>query len=108
MLRPKAASRTVRVAALSAALMALAACRTQAPAAEVRPGMSETRVVQILGAPPRTAVLVGKELRALADLPVGADPGQYRLVYIYERSGLLVWFKDGQVTGVTRGGVAVR
>jgi hypothetical protein len=72
--------------------------------AEVFPGMSEERVLQLLGQPTRKAALVGKALRDAEQLSA-EDLARLRLVYIYEPSGLQVWFREGKVTGVTRQGV---
>ncbi|HWQ69114.1 MAG TPA: hypothetical protein VN494_04035 [Patescibacteria group bacterium] len=69
--------------------------------------MSQVEVVQLLGEPDRKAILVGKVLRDL-DQVRDEDVTGLRLVYVYETSGLQVWFKDGRVTGVTRYGVSIR
>jgi hypothetical protein len=76
-------------------------------AAEIRLGMSQEEVVQLLGEPDRKAVLVGKVLRDIYKV-YDEDVTRLRLVYVYETSGLQVWFKDGRVTGVTRHGVSIR
>jgi hypothetical protein len=47
---------------------------------------------------------VGKALRDAEQLSA-EDLARLRLVYIYEPSGLQVWFREGKVTGVTRQGV---
>jgi hypothetical protein len=78
-----------------------------ASAEEVRLGMSQEEVVQLLGEPDRKAVLVGKVLRDL-DKVRDEDVTRSRLVYVYETSGLQVWFKDSRVTGVTRHGLSIR
>ncbi len=85
----------------------LGAGSTVAQPDALRPGMSETQVVQLLGAPDRTAVLEGKELRDAGQVPADVR-SRLRLVYVYERSGVQVWFRDGRVTGVTRDGVSPR
>jgi hypothetical protein len=74
---------------------------------EVRPGMSPEQVTRLLGEPDRKAVLVGKALRSPDDLSAD-EAARLRLVYIYEPSGLQVWFQNGKVTGVTRQGVSPR
>lgn len=78
-----------------------------APADEVRLGMSQERVVQLLGEPSRKAVLVGKVLRDVDQFLPQEDLSRFRLVYFYDTSGLQVWFKDGRATGVLRNGVSV-
>lgn len=98
--------RSVLHATVGAALALLAgAC---AAADEVRPGMPREDVVHLLGEPDRMAVLDGKVLRGVEELPAEADASRLRLVYFYDESRLQVWFKDGKVTGVTRDGIAVR
>jgi hypothetical protein len=74
---------------------------------EVRPGMSEEQVVRLLGQPTRKAVLVGKALRDAEEVSA-EDLARRRLVYVYDPSGLQVWFWDGKVTGVTRHGVLLQ
>ena len=68
-------------------------------------GMSPQEVTTILGPPDKRAVLVGKVLRELRE---GApDPTESRMVYIYDRTKLRVWFQHGQVTGMTLDGLPV-
>lgn len=74
---------------------------------DIRLGMTQQEVVQRLGEPDRKAVLVGKELRDLNELE-NQDVARLRLVYVYEQSGIQVWFKDDSVTGVTQDGVSIR
>jgi hypothetical protein len=69
--------------------------------------MSEEQVVQLLGEPTRKAALVGKALQDIQRLSA-EELARLRLVYIYDPSGLQVWFQEGRVTGVTRHGVLVR
>ena len=98
--------RSVFHAAVGVALVLLAgACGA---ADELRIGMPREDVVHLLGEPNRKAVLDGKVLRDVEELPAEVDASQFRLVYFYDESGLQVWFKDGKVTGVTREGIAVR
>jgi hypothetical protein len=99
---------TARVVLASAALFAVVTACVGAETPEVQPGMSRERVLHILGEPSRRAVLDGKVLRDVADLPAGTDLTPYRFVYVYEETGLQVWFHDDKVTGLTRGGVSVR
>ncbi len=89
------------------AIMFIFSANACASAEEVRLGMSQEEVVQLLGEPDRKAVLVGKVLRDL-DKVRDEDVTRLRLVYFYEMFGLQVWFKDSQVTGVTRHGVSIR
>lgn len=95
---------TLRAVIGAMILFAAGAC---APADEVRLGMSQENVVQLLGEPSRKAVLVGKVLRNVDQLPTQEDLARFRLVYFYDPSGLQVWFKDDRVTGVVRNGVSV-
>lgn len=67
--------------------------------------MSAADVVRALGEPSRKAVLVGKELRDLDEAEAGNDPGDRRLVYVYDDTGVQVWLQNGVVTGVVRDGV---
>ena len=97
--------RSVLGAAVGAALMMSASACVAAD--EVRPGLSRTEVEQLLGQPSRQAVLEGKRLRDLEQLPPDADISRHRLVYFYDQSRLQVWFLEDQVTGVTRNGISV-
>lgn len=81
----------------------LAATIACAPAGEVKPGMSSTEVLRVLGEPTRKALLDGKELREVAP---GEEVGDRRVVYFYDATGLQVWLQNGTVTGVVRDGVA--
>ena len=74
---------------------------------EVRPGMSPEQVTRLLGEPDRRAVLVGKVLRDAGQFSAD-NLARLRLVYIYDASGVQVWFWDGKVTGMTRHGVSSR
>ena len=74
---------------------------------DVRLGMSEEQVVKLLGEPTRRALLVGKELRDVEQVSA-EDRARSRLVYVYDPSGLEVWFWEGKVTGVTRHGVSLQ
>ena len=53
---------------------------------EVRLGMSEEQVVQLLGEPTRKLVLVGKELRDVEQFSA-EDLARLRFVYVYDPSG---------------------
>jgi len=72
----------------------------------VRVGMSPNEVIRGLGEPDRKAVLEGKLLRDLDEIK-DKDLTGYRVVYVYEKSGLQVWFQSGKVTGATRQGVSI-
>ena len=93
----------LQVAIATLILLMTAACNAED---QLRVGMSQEEVSQILGEPSRKAVLIGKELRSIEMLPVGEEVTQFRLVFVYDESGLQVWFSDGKVTGVTRNGVS--
>lgn len=86
----------------TAAVWASSACVQE----EVHLGMSQRDVVHVLGQPDRQAVLVGKVLQDPRELKP-EEVAQHRLVYIYDHSGLQVWFANGKVTGMTRDGVPV-
>lgn len=77
------------------------------PEDDLRLGMSQENVVQLLGEPSRKSVLIGKVLRDIDQFPAGEDLARFRLVYVYDKSGLQVWFEDGKVTGVIRNGVSM-
>lgn len=100
-------NRTSHLTSLWVAMLSIVLVYACASAEEVRLGMSQVEVVQLLGEPDRKAILVGKVLRDL-DQVRDEDVTGLRLVYVYETSGLQVWFKDGRVTGVTRHGVSLR
>jgi hypothetical protein len=95
---------TLRVVIAAVILLMAGAC---APEDDLRLGMSQEGVVQLLGEPSREAVLIGKVLRDIDRLPAEEDPAQFRLVYFYDKSGLQVWFEDGKVTGATRNGISM-
>jgi hypothetical protein len=84
----------------------LAVSRASAQHGDVRRGMTTEQVTLLLGEPDRKAVLIGKVLRD-ADQFSAEDLARLRLVYIYDLSGLRVWFLDNTVTGVTRDGVSL-
>lgn len=94
--------------ALQVAIAALTVLIMNACNAEdrLRVDMSEAEVIRIMGEPSRKAVLIGKALRSIDELPAGEDVARFRLVFVYEESGLQVWFRDGKVTGITRNGVS--
>ena len=72
----------------------------------VQLGASQDEVVRQLGDPDRKAVLDGKVLRDLGEMS-DRNLMEYQLIYVYDDSGLQVWFKGGKVTGVIRNGVSV-
>jgi hypothetical protein len=69
-------------------------------------GMTPTEVIEILGEPDRRAVLEGKRIRDVSVLDVRQESAK-RFVFIYEASGIQVWFRHGRVTGVVRNGVSI-
>lgn len=73
----------------------------------VRLGMEPRSVIAVLGSPDRRAILVGKELRDVTQVPGGETDTQSRLVYIYDSANIRVWFSRGKVTGLTKDGLAV-
>lgn len=94
---------TLRVVIGAAILFMAGAC---GPEDDLRAGMSQECVVQLLGEPSRKAVLIGKVLRDIDRMPAEEDLARFRLVYFYDESGLQVWFADGKVTGATRNGIS--
>lgn len=90
----------------SACLLACAACASPG-SASIQAGMSQKTVLWMLGQPDRKALLAGKELRDLDSVPE-KDISRFRQVYVYESTGLQVWFDRGRVTGITRHGVSIQ
>lgn len=88
---------------LGAILMAAPAC---AESGRVELGMSQDEVVRLLGEPDSKAILDGKVLRQIDEL-TAPDLETYRVVYIYDKSNLQIWFEAGKVSGVTRNGVSI-
>jgi hypothetical protein len=88
------------------ALFIFLVCPSPASAGKLQLGMSQEDVVRILGKPDRKQVLVGKVLRDLDTVPPD-ELTRLRLVYIYETSGVQVWFKEDKVTGATRNGISM-
>ena len=76
-------------------------------AEKIQPGMSEEEVINLLGKPDRKAVLIGKILRDFDKVPP-EDRNRLRLVYLYDASGLQIWFETGKVTGITQYGLTIR
>jgi hypothetical protein len=92
-------------AVVGCALSGVALCVSGATD-ELRLDMSQQDVERILGVPDRRAVLIGKTLKNIgAQMPEEFEHS--RLIYIYDKMGLQVWFLDGRITGVTRYGVSV-
>ena len=99
--------KTGQLVCLWVTILSISPAYACASAEEVRLGMSQEEVVQLIGEPDRKAVLVGKVLRDL-DTVRAEDATQFRLVYVYETPGLQVWFRVGKVTGLTRYGVSIK
>ena len=99
--------RTRQLVSLLVAIMSLFLACADVNEEKVRLGMSQEKVIQLLGEPDRKAVLVGKVLRDLGKVR-DEDLTRLRLVYVFDTLSLQVWFEGGRVTGVTRHGVSIR
>ncbi len=78
-----------------------------AEAMNVTIGMSMEDVITILGEPDRKAVLSGKVLRDLAVVGPEDAVSKSRIVFIYEKDHVQVWFQQERVTGMTQDGVSI-
>jgi len=78
-----------------------------AKAAPIFLDMTPEQVVALLGEPDRKAILEGKVLRTLTPNNSEIDLWKNRLVFIYDRTKVQVWFKNGRVTEMTKDGLAV-
>jgi hypothetical protein len=74
---------------------------------DVTIGMTMQEVMAIMGEPDRKAVLSGKILQDLAEISPDVARSNARIVFIYNKDNLQVWFRQGRVTGMTKDGVSV-
>ena len=91
---------------LGCAVSGVALCVSGA-AEDLRLEMSQQDVERILGTPDRKAVLIGKTVKSIGGSQIPAEFEHLRYIYIYDKTGLQVWFQDGRVTGVTHYGVSM-
>ena len=87
------------ISGLAVACGLAAAC---AQGGEIAVGSSSAEVIRQRGAPDQVKALHGKVLEDVPDLAQAEQSGA-RIVFIYERDALRVWFVRGRVTRVTRG-----
>jgi hypothetical protein len=74
---------------------------------DVTIGMPMQDVVAALGEPDRKAVLSGKVLRDLTEISPEIAGSKSRIVFIYNKDNVQVWFRQGRVTGITKEGVSI-
>ena len=89
------------------ALVIAVPCGALAEIMDVRVGMLAQDVATILGEPDRKAVLVGKLLRDFTSIDPDEDISHARIVFIYHKHNVQVWFQQGRVTGMTKDGVSI-
>ncbi len=70
-------------------------------------GMSMQDVITIIGEPDKKAVLSGKVLRNFTEVSPETAVSKSRIVFIYEKNNVQVWFQQGRVTGMTKDGVSI-
>ena len=75
---------------------------------DVKIGMLMQDVIGILGEPDRKAVLSGKLLRDFTEISSEEITSHSRIVFIYNKDNVQVWFRDGRVTGMTKNGISIR
>lgn len=81
----------------------LASCTSQET---IHLGMTDNQVIKILGVPDRHAILIGKLLQDTERLESTVVLSRYRQVFIYNESDMQIWFKAGNVTGITKKGIS--
>ncbi|MGC4098335.1 MAG: hypothetical protein QM706_14570 [Nitrospira sp.] len=74
---------------------------------DVKVGMPIHQVLTILGEPNRKAVLSGKLLRDVPEKDAETLSSISRMVFIYQRSNIHVWFQLGRVSGMTKDGMSI-
>ena len=74
----------------------------------VRLGTERESVIARLGRPDRQAILVGKVLQDIPNVSTGPIDSNHMVVYFYDSRGLRVWFTRGQVSGITKNGIAIK
>ena len=74
---------------------------------DVTIGMPMQDVIATLGEPDRKAVLSGKVMRDLAEIDPEAAVSKSRIVFIYNKDNIQVWFRQGRVTGITKDGISI-
>lgn len=74
---------------------------------DVTIGMPMEEVIAALGEPDRKAVLSGKVLRDLTEMSPEVAVSKSRIVFIYNKDNIQVWFRQGRVTGMTKDGISI-
>lgn len=97
----------LRASLLLTALLSLFSQTALAEVMDVTIGMSVQEVLTILGEPDRKAVLSGKLLRDVPKNDAETLASTFRMVFIYQRSTIHVWFRQGRVSGMTKDGVSI-
>ena len=98
--------------ALLLGILAVVLSTTVSPAVhaqimDVTIGMPMQEVIAALGEPDRKAVLSGKVLRDLAEISPEVAVSKSRIVFIYNKDNIQVWFQQGRVTGITKDGISI-
>lgn len=98
--------------ALRLGIFAVILATTASPAVhaqimDVTIGMPMQEVIAALGEPDRKAVLSGKVLHDLTEISPEIAGSKSRVVFIYNKDNVQVWFQQGRVTGVTKDGVSI-
>lgn len=97
----------LRASVLLTALLSLFPQTALAEVMDVKIGMPIQEVLTILGEPDRKAVLSGKLLRDVPEKDAETLSSISRMVFIYQRSNIHVWFQQGRVSGITKDGESI-
>jgi hypothetical protein len=92
---------------IAVVLSATVSSAVHAQIMDVTIGMPMQEVIAALGEPDRKTVLSGKVLRDLAEISPEAAVSKSRIVFIYNKDNIQVWFRQGRVTGVTKDGISI-
>lgn len=101
------AAKSFLLGIFAVAFSVLAPWEVSAENMDVAAGMPIQDVVAIMGQPDRKAVLEGKVLRDFTEVDPEGASSTLRVIYIYNKGRVQVWFQQGRVTGMTKDGVSV-